>query len=51
LVEKNIIVSEKNSFDMLFLVKKQTKLDKNDFESIKSFENDMNFLLKKILKP
>jgi ribonuclease P protein component len=50
LVEKNIITDWKNSFDMVFLLKKQTKLDKNDFESIKSFENDITFLLRKILK-
>lgn len=32
--------------DFVFLVKKETKLDKKDFESIKSFEKDINFLLK-----
>jgi hypothetical protein len=29
------------------VVKKQTKLDKNNFDSIKAFEKDIAFLLKK----
>lgn len=34
--------------DHVFTVKKQTKLDKKDFESIKLFEKDMKFLINKI---
>mgnify|MGYP002776445289 CR=1 FL=1 len=34
--------------DIVFVIKKQTKLDKKDFESIKLFEKDVNFLLYKI---
>jgi hypothetical protein len=34
--------------DLVFLLKKETKLDKNNFESINSFEKDIKFLLKKI---
>lgn len=48
LVSKNIIPQNKKWFDMVFLLKKETKLDKKDFESINSFEKDVNFLLKKI---
>jgi hypothetical protein len=33
---------------MVFLLKKETKLDKKIFESINTFEKDINFLLKKI---
>ena len=35
-------------FDFVFVVKKQTKLDRKDLNSIKSFENDLNFLIKKV---
>lgn len=34
--------------DCVFVVKKQTKLDKNDENSINSFKKDINFLLNKI---
>lgn len=34
--------------DMVFVIKKQTKLDKNDLWIIKNFEKDINFLLNKI---
>ncbi len=37
-----------DSKDIVFVLKKQIKLDKKDSLSIKSFENDINFLLKKI---
>nr|MDD3720252.1 ribonuclease P protein component [Candidatus Gracilibacteria bacterium] len=36
--------------DLVFVVKKQTKLDKNLLESIKEFEKDINFLMKNTLK-
>jgi len=40
---------EKSSWiDYVFVVKKQTILDKKDINSIKSFEKDINFLLNKI---
>jgi len=34
--------------DFVFVVKKQTKLDKKEQNSINSFEKDINFLLNKI---
>ncbi len=34
--------------DFVFVVKKQTKLDKNDQKSIISFKKDINFLIGKI---
>jgi RNase P protein component len=39
---------KEGSKDVVFVLKKQIKLDKKDSLSIKSFENDINFLLKKI---
>lgn len=51
-IKKQSLNTEKINFhshqDLVFLVKKQTKLEKNNFESIKSFETDINFLVKKI---
>jgi len=35
-------------FDFVFVVKKQTKLDRKDLNAIKSFKNDLNFLIKKV---
>jgi RNase P protein component len=35
-------------FDFVFVVKKQTKLDKKNLDIIKNFEKDLNFLIKKI---
>ncbi len=34
--------------DYVFVVKKQTKLDKNDEENIKTFKKDIKFLLNKV---
>lgn len=49
LVAKNILTQNKNIWkDVVFVVKKQIKLDKKDYLSIKNFEKDINFLLKKI---
>ncbi|MDD5769815.1 MAG: hypothetical protein PHE25_02505 [Candidatus Gracilibacteria bacterium] len=49
LVSRKINFGEKNmQKDFVFIIKKQIKLDKKDFESITSFEKDLNFLLKKI---
>ncbi len=46
------IVSDKlnneNWVDFVFVIKKQTKLDKIDKNSINSFKKDINFLLNKI---
>ncbi|MDP2090014.1 MAG: ribonuclease P protein component [Candidatus Gracilibacteria bacterium] len=36
------------SYDFVFVVKKQTKLDKNDENIINSFKKDIKFLLSKI---
>jgi len=41
--------SNKN-FDFVFIVKKQTKLDKKDKNAILSFEKDLSFLEKKFKK-
>lgn len=35
-------------YDFVFVVKKQTKLDRKDLSAIKSFKNDLNFLIKKV---
>ncbi|MGE4443676.1 MAG: ribonuclease P protein component [Candidatus Altimarinota bacterium] len=40
-------IDDVNGKDIVFVVKKQTKLDKNNFDSIKAFEKDIAFLLKK----
>ena len=34
--------------DFVFVVKKQTKLDRKDKQAIKSFEKDLNFLINKV---
>lgn len=46
-VAKNLL-EDKIGFDFVFVVKKQTKLDKNDEKSLKSFLNDLKFISKKI---
>jgi RNase P protein component len=38
-------------FDMVFVVKKKTKLDKKNESLIKDFRNDINFLFNKVLNP
>lgn len=50
LVEKSIYIPHNDSlfYDLVFVVKKQTKLDKKSFESINTFEKDIHFLLKKL---
>jgi len=35
-------------YDFVFVVKKQTKLDRKKIDTIKTFENDLNFLIKKV---
>ena len=35
-------------YDFVFVVKKQTKLDRKDLNALKSFKNDLNFLIKKV---
>lgn len=42
--------SSEYNYDLVFVVKKQTKFDKKDLESILNFEKDLNFLLTKINK-
>lgn len=46
------LVSDKleviKSYDIVLVVKKQTKLDKKDENSIKSFKKDIKFLLNKV---
>jgi ribonuclease P protein component len=46
LVKQNL--QENKWLDFVFVIKKQTKLDKNDENSINSFKNDISFLLNKI---
>lgn len=41
-------ISHNQGKDIVFVVKKQTKLDKKDFGSITTFEKDISFLLKKL---
>lgn len=49
LVSVYIFKIEKNIWkDVVFVIKKQIKLDKKDFESIKAFEKDTSFLIKKM---
>lgn len=50
IVEKTMDESTQShtNYDLVFVVKKQTKLDKKNNESIKSFENDIWFLIKKV---
>lgn len=36
--------------DFVFVIKKQTKLDKNNLESINWFEKDIKFLMKKVIE-
>jgi hypothetical protein len=38
------------NYDFVFLVKKQTKLDKNDKKAILDFEKDLSFLESKFKK-
>ncbi len=40
--------SQEKFYDFVFVVKRQTKLDRKNLDSIKSFENDLNFLIKKV---
>ena len=47
MVSKHCQNTEK-SLDVVFVVKKKTKLDKRDDASIKTFEKDMLFLVSKI---
>ena len=35
-------------YDFVFVVKKVTQLDRKNIEAIKSFEKDLNFLIKKV---
>ena len=37
-------------YDFVFVVKKQTKLLKNDLKAVNTYYKDINFLLKKIYK-
>ncbi len=49
LINKSIFGDNK-FYDLIFVVKKQTKLDKKQQKSINSFINDLTFLVKKRLK-
>lgn len=42
----NIDNKTNDSYDYVFVVKKQTKLEKTEEKSIKSFDTDLNFLIK-----
>jgi len=41
-------LEQKKFYDFVFVVKKQTKLDRKDLNALKSFKNDLNFLIKKV---
>ena len=43
-----INLEQENFYDFVFVVKKQTKLDRKDLNALKSFKNDLNFLIKKV---
>lgn len=47
LVSELLENNTKESYDIVFVVKKTTKLDKKDKQSILSFEKDTNFLIAK----
>jgi len=40
-------IKKENNYDFVFVVKKQVKFDKKEEQSIKNFEKDMDFLIKK----
>lgn len=46
---KNDLTLKSWYYDLVFVVKKQTILDKKDSKIIKSFEDDIKFLLKKVI--
>ncbi|MBW7955009.1 hypothetical protein H3C61_04325 [Candidatus Gracilibacteria bacterium] len=48
LVKKDLFLKNNSFFDIVFIVKKEKILDKKDLESIKLFEKDIRFLIKKI---
>jgi len=45
----SVILNNYKWIDFVFVIKKQTKLDKNDKNSINSFKKDISFLLNKII--
>ncbi len=48
-IMKLFTLNPKNMWkDYVFVVKKQTKLDRKDWEAIKLFDKDLNFLIKKL---
>ena len=51
--ENNLIFNDfwkKSFYDFVFVVKKQTKLDKKDLKTILDFEKDLSFLINKFKK-
>lgn len=42
-------LSSSQGKDIVFMVKKQTKLDKKEGDSLQGFEKDVQFLLKKVI--
>ena len=44
------LINEKQGCDYVFVVKKQTKLDKNNSEVINKFDGDIKFLINKLSK-
>lgn len=49
-IDKKLLIWKKelsqNKYDLVFVLKKQTKLDKTKIESINWYDNDIRFLLK-----
>lgn len=50
LVNDVVLLGDGSFYDMVFVVKKHNKLDKNDKTNITSFSSDISFLVKKSLK-
>lgn len=52
-IDKKLLVKSpdtKSNYDFVFVLKKETKLEKRKIESINSFDNDIRFLLRAIDK-
>jgi ribonuclease P protein component len=48
-VSPYLLNTDSKFYDFVFVQKKQCKLDKNDKKNIANYENDIHFLLRKIL--
>jgi RNase P protein component len=48
IMEENYMSDNVKWKDFVFVIKKKNKLDRKDLEVIKTFKNDLNFLIKKV---